>query len=47
MVDKGDPQNLVSFCAEGVKKVSATQFEVRKKNYVPSRDLDVLILRMK
>jgi hypothetical protein len=44
VVDKGDPSNLVSFCADGVKKISATEFEVRKKNFVPSKDLHVLIL---
>jgi hypothetical protein len=44
VVDKGDPSNLVSFCADGVKKISATEFEVRKKNFVPSKDLNVLIL---
>jgi Domain of unknown function (DUF4424) len=45
VVDKGDPQNITSFCAEGVKKINATQFEMRKKNFVPSKDLKVLILR--
>jgi hypothetical protein len=47
IVDKGDPSNLVSFCADGVKKISATEFEVRKKNFVPSKDLNVLILTSK
>ncbi|MFI5011346.1 MAG: DUF4424 domain-containing protein [Hyphomicrobiales bacterium] len=44
VVDKGGPDNLVSFCADGVRKISPTQFEVRKSDYVPSGDLDVLIL---
>jgi hypothetical protein len=43
-VDKGDPSNLVSFCADSVKKISATEFEVRKKKFKPSKDLNVLIL---
>jgi Domain of unknown function (DUF4424) len=47
VVDKGDPSNLVSFCADGVKKISATEFEVRKKNFVPSKDVNVLILTSK
>ena len=47
VVDKGDPLNLVSFCADGVRKISATQFEVRKRDFVPSKDLDVLILTLK
>ena len=44
VVDKGDPQNLVSFCGDGVKKIAPTQFEIRKADYVPGTDLDVLIL---
>ena len=44
VVDKGDPSNLVSFCADGVRKISPTEFEVRKKNFKPSKDLNVLIL---
>jgi len=45
VVDKGDARNLVSFCAEGVKKISPTQFEVRKTDFTPSAELNVLILR--
>ena len=44
VVDKGRPQNLVSFCGEGVRKISPTQFEVRKRNWRPTRDLHVLII---
>lgn len=44
VVDKGKPGNLVSFCGEGVRKTSPTQFEMRKRNWRPTRDLDVLIL---
>jgi hypothetical protein len=44
VVDKGDAKNLVSFCADGVKKISPTQFEVRKKDFEPEKDLDVLIV---
>jgi hypothetical protein len=43
-VDKGDADSLVSFCADGVKKVGPTTFEVRHANFTPARDLDVLIL---
>lgn len=45
VVDKGDPSSLVSFCADGVKKVSPTRFEVRKTDFMPSGDLHVLILK--
>lgn len=45
VVDKGSADNLVSFCGEGVTKISPTQFEVRRSNYTPTRDLSVLIVR--
>lgn len=45
VIDKGDPKNLVSFCASDVRKISPTRFEVRKTNWTPPRDLDVLILK--
>ncbi len=43
-IDKGKPSNLVSFCADGVKKTGATQFEVRKTDFTPKKDLNILIL---
>lgn len=43
-VDKGEPNNLVSFCMDGVRKVSPTHFEVTKTDYWPQRNLEVLIL---
>jgi uncharacterized protein DUF4424 len=44
VIDKGAPDSLVSFCADGAKKIGPTQFEVRHANYTPSRELDILIL---
>ncbi len=44
VIDKGKPGNLVSFCMDGVRKISPTQFEVRKRNFEPVRDIDVLIV---
>lgn len=44
VVDKGKPDSLVSFCAEGVKKISATRFEVRHTDFTPKSDLDILIV---
>lgn len=44
VVDKGSEDNLVSFCGEDVKKISPTQFEIRKQNYTPMRDLSVLVI---
>ena len=44
VVDKGSSRNLVSFCGEGVRKISSTRFEIRRRNFTPSQDLSVLIL---
>jgi len=44
VVDKGEPSTLVSFCGEGVRRISPTQFEVRHRNWRPTRDLHVLFL---
>lgn len=45
VVDKGAPANLVSFCAQGVRKISPTRFEMRRKNWRPDRDLKILIVQ--
>lgn len=45
VVDKGSPDNLVSFCATGVTKTGPTTFEVRKTDWTPDRDLSILILK--
>jgi hypothetical protein len=44
VVDKGAPENLVSFCGQGVRKISPTQFELRASNYVPQSNVSVLFL---
>jgi len=44
VVDKGKPDSLVSFCADGVKKISPARFGVARKNFTPDRDLDILIV---
>ncbi len=44
VVDKGSSRNLISFCGEGVRKISSTRFEIRRRNYTPTSDLSVLIL---
>jgi len=44
VVDKGKPDNLVSFCMSGVRKISPTRFEVRRKNFEPRGDLQILIV---
>jgi hypothetical protein len=45
VVDKGAPENLLSFCGQGVRKISPTQFEVRASNFVPSANISLLILK--
>jgi hypothetical protein len=44
VIDKGSPENLVSFCGEEVKKISPTEFEMTKSDYYPENDLAILIL---
>lgn len=43
VVDKEKPDNLVSFCMDGVQKISPTRFEVRKSNFEPTRDIQILV----
>lgn len=43
-VDKGAPENLVSFCGEGVTKTGPTTFVMEKTDFWPERDLDILIV---
>lgn len=45
VVDKGAADNIVSFCGDGIRKISPTRFELRRTNWRPDRDLDVLIVR--
>ena len=45
VVDKGSPDNLVSFCGQGVKRIGPTQFEMKKSDFTPQQDLAILILK--
>ena len=45
VVDKGSPDNLVSFCGQGVRRIGPTQFEMKKSDFTPQQDLAVLILK--
>lgn len=47
VVDKGDPATLVSFCGAEVKKTGPTTFEMIARDYVPKRDIDILLLKTK
>ena len=44
VVDMDKPDYMVSFCMDGVKKISPTQLEVRKTNFEPKGDLDILFV---
>ena len=44
VVDKGEPDRIVSFCGDGVKKISPTAFEMRASDFTPTRDLSILIV---
>lgn len=44
-VDKGAAGNILSLCAEGVKKTGPTTFVVEKENYTPPKDLEILVVQ--
>jgi hypothetical protein len=43
-VDKGQPDNYISFCGKDVKKIGPTSFRMTADDFYPERDLDILIL---
>lgn len=43
-IDKGQPDALVSLCITGIRKTGPTTFEVRRRDFVPDRDLSVLFV---
>ncbi len=42
-IDKGDAKNIVSLCADGITKTGPTTFVMEKTEYVPERDLQILV----
>jgi hypothetical protein len=44
-IDKGAPENLVSFCGEGVTKTGPTTFEMKAKDFSPQNEIDILLLK--
>ena len=44
VVDKGRPENIVSFCGSGLTRLDSTRFEMRRRDWRPDRDLAVLII---
>jgi hypothetical protein len=45
VIDKGEPENLISFCGEDVKSIGDTKLEMRKSDYAPDGNLSILILK--
>lgn len=43
-LDKGAVENVISLCAEGVRKTGPTTFVVEKTDYTPEQDLQVLVV---
>ena len=43
-LQKAEPNNKLSFCGTGVKKVNASTFVMEKTNFTPTKDLQVLFL---
>ncbi len=43
-IDKGKPGNLISLCIDGIRKTGPTTFEKRAKDFVPERDLKIMLL---
>jgi hypothetical protein len=44
-LDKGDPKNVISLCADGLKKTGETTFVVEKTDYTPTEDLKILLVQ--
>lgn len=44
IIDKGTTDDLVTFCGDGVKKISPTQFEMRRTDFLPQSDLHILLV---
>jgi len=43
-LDKGRPENVLSLCMDGVTRTGPTSFEVTKTDFVPQKDLEVLVV---
>jgi hypothetical protein len=44
VIDKGSPENLLSFCGTNVRRIDDTTFEMVEEDFWPARDLEILIL---
>jgi len=44
-IDKGAPGNVVSLCADGIKKTGPTTFVLEKTDFTPKEDLHILVVQ--
>lgn len=42
-LDKGDPENILSLCWDGLKKTGPTTFEATATDFLPNRDIRMLV----
>ena len=42
-LDKGAPGNVISLCADGIRKTGPTTFVMEKTDFTPQRDLEILV----
>jgi hypothetical protein len=43
-IDKGSADNVVSLCMDGIQKTGPTRFEAFKTEFMPEKDLDIMIV---
>lgn len=46
IIDKEKPSRYVSLCIDGIKKIDATRFEVKKENFTPKKDIEIVFLEV-
>lgn len=44
-LDKGAEENIISLCADGLEKTSPTTFVMEKTDFIPDRDLEILLVK--
>lgn len=44
-IEKDSPEQLVTLCAEGLKKTGPTRFELTRKDFSPEQDIKILMLQ--
>ena len=44
VVDQGEPENLLAYCGDRMRRIGPSRWEFRRRNWRPDRDLDLLIV---